>query len=216
MSRTRRGARIGGRFSLGFCAQIPLICLTGIVLSWLANAISPRGLDLSRNYFPTLAVATGAMNTQVTAVAPGAGLTPGPDVESPAPNHTPTPSFQEVLEWLRSPGAADGRLVFIDARNRALFEEGHIPGAHLLDRFYPEQSLPEVLPIAMAAERVIVYCTGGDCEDSEYAALMLQEAGVPVERIMVYSGGITEWQDSRGPVETGDRLSGVLREFESQ
>lgn len=198
-----------------FCLQIVLIVATGVLVGWVGNALSPRGLDLSRDYFPALPVAT-TTNSAVLVQPPGADSVSAEATTAAAiPNHTPSPSFGDVLGWLQSAEAADGRLIFIDARTQALFEEGHIPGAYLLDRFYPEQGLPEVLPAAMAAERIIVYCTGGDCEDSEYAALMLQEAGVPVERIMVYSGGITEWQESRGPVEIGQRLSGVQREFEN-
>lgn len=198
-----------------FCLQIVLILATGILVGWLGNAISPRGLDLSRDYFPALPVAATTNRAMLVEHTGVDSASVEATNDTTTPNHTPSPSFGEVLGWLQSAEAADGRLIFVDARTQAVFEEGHIPGAYLLDRFYPEQGLPEVLPAAMAAERLIVYCTGGDCEDSEYAALMLQEAGVPVERIMVYSGGITEWKASRGPVEIGQRLSGVVHEFQT-
>ena len=53
--------------------------------------------------------------------------------------------------------------------------------------------------------------TGGECEDSHFAAQMLQEAGVPADRLAVYTGGISEWEAKRLPIETGARNSGILR-----
>ena len=56
----------------------------------------------------------------------------------------------------------------------------------------------------------MVYCTGGDCEDSEFSAVMLRDAGIPAERLQVYAGGFTEWTALGRPVETGPRNSGAI------
>ena len=71
--------------------------------------------------------------------------------------------------------------------------------------------MPTVLPVCLAAQKVVVYCTGGACEDSEFAALMLRDAGVPRENVYVYVGGITEWIANGLPVETGARGSGQMK-----
>ena len=57
----------------------------------------------------------------------------------------------------------------------------------------------------------MVYCTGGNCEDSEFATLTLKEAGVPQERLSIYVGGMTEWVAEGSPVEVGERKSGKMR-----
>ncbi|HXJ72678.1 MAG TPA: hypothetical protein VNM37_07485, partial [Candidatus Dormibacteraeota bacterium] len=55
-----------------------------------------------------------------------------------------------------------------------------------------------------------VYCTGGTCEDSEFAALALREAGVAPDHLGVFVGGINEWTTLQGPIELGARNSGNL------
>jgi rhodanese-related sulfurtransferase len=68
-----------------------------------------------------------------------------------------------------------------------------------------------VLPACLAAQKIVVYCTGGKCEDSEFAAGTLLEAGIPAAKISVYIGGITEWTAAKLPLETGTRKSGMLK-----
>jgi len=117
-----------------------------------------------------------------------------------------------VSTLFRDPRVQDGLIVFIDARNTQHFQEGHIPGAYEFDHYRPEQSLPEVMPVCQTAEQIIVYCTGGDCEDSQFAALFLRDSlGVGKDKIFVYVGGIHEWEAANLPVETGERNSGRMR-----
>ena len=67
------------------------------------------------------------------------------------------------------------------------------------------------MPVCQAAEKVVVYCTGGNCEDSEFAAIFLRDAGVPREKLLVYGQGITEWIALNLPIESGARNSGQVR-----
>ena len=46
--------------------------------------------------------------------------------------------------------------------------------------------------MCQAAEQVVVYCTGGECEDSDTAAILLRDAGVPTAKLFVYGGGFAE------------------------
>jgi rhodanese-related sulfurtransferase len=102
-------------------------------------------------------------------------------------------------------------IVFVDARNESHYEEGHIPDAYHFDHYYPEKHLAAVLPACLSAVKIVVYCGGGACEDSQLAAQTLKEAGVPAERLFVYAGGITEWSTNGLPVELGARKSGNIR-----
>ena len=67
-----------------------------------------------------------------------------------------------------------------------------------------------VLPAAQAAEEIVVYCTGGECEDADTAAIVLGDAGVPAKKVFVYGGGYSEWTENHLTLETGARNSGAL------
>ena len=66
------------------------------------------------------------------------------------------------------------------------------------------------MPVCRKAEQIVVYCNGGDCDDSETAALLLRDMGIPNQKLFVYGGGIAEWKANGLPVETGARNSGIL------
>lgn len=61
-------------------------------------------------------------------------------------------------------------VVFVDARDGVHYESGHIPGAYRLESSELARDLPVLLPVCLTAETVVVYCNGGDCNDSETAA----------------------------------------------
>ncbi|HWQ92925.1 MAG TPA: rhodanese-like domain-containing protein, partial [Clostridia bacterium] len=116
----------------------------------------------------------------------------------------------QVVEWFRDPRYREERILFIDARDDQHYLAGHIPGAFQLNYYHPDQHLPSVLQAGQAAEVLVVYCNGGDCEDSELTAQLLAGA-FPPEKIHVYLGGFAEWVTNSLPVEIGARNSGVLR-----
>ena len=91
------------------------------------------------------------------------------------------------------------------------YQQGHIPGAYEFDPYRPEKYFGDVLPVCQKAEQIVVYCNGGDCDDSESAALLLRDVGIPNQKLFVYGGGMAEWITNSLPVETGARNSGNLR-----
>ena len=175
-----------------------ILAVAGLLFALAANALSPRGLSLGRDYFPAPRV---AHTNVVTAADPlvarlqQLGLT--------------LASKEEVAQLFRDPGYEQGVIVFVDARNDQAYQAGHVPGAWQLDRYRAENYLPTVLPVCLNAQKVVVYCTGGSCEDSEFAAVMLREAGIPNDNILVFGGGITEWTNAM-PFEVGARGSGQI------
>jgi rhodanese-related sulfurtransferase len=118
---------------------------------------------------------------------------------------------KQAITLFQDPRYAQGRLIFVDARNDDHYQAGHVPGAYQLDHYRPGDYLAAVLPACQVAEQIVVYCNGGDCEDSENTAIFLRDAQIPGEKLFVYAGGITEWAASGMPVETGARNSGELR-----
>jgi rhodanese-related sulfurtransferase len=193
-----------------------LVAVAGLGFALAANGLSPRGLQLTRNYFPggkplpptapILAIATsGPAATNVPSTsevlaaqlkAKGLGL-----VES-----------DEVLRLFRDPGFEQGTIVFVDARDDDHYQDGHIPGAYQLDYYHPADYLGAVLNACSVATQIVVYCNGGECTDSQLAASFLHDsAGVPKEKLFVYEGGIKEWERRSLPIELGARKSGNLR-----
>jgi rhodanese-related sulfurtransferase len=87
-----------------------------------------------------------------------------------------------------------GRL-FLDARRTSVYTDGHIPGARsfpvwesdIADRVkaFFEEGLDQNAPI-------VIYCSGGDCEDSHMLAEKLYMVGF--NNLLVYKDGFPGWQ----------------------
>ena len=49
---------------------------------------------------------------------------------------------------------------------------------------------------------VVIYCAGGDCDDSEkLAASLVRQGSVRQESIFIYRGGILDWKQEGRPLE---------------
>ena len=181
-----------------------LVGLVGAALAFAANALSPAGLKLNRNYFPGETQGTvEPVRSHVASGTNGAVATPtlADKLRSKGIALFDNP---KVVELFHDPRYAQNHVVFIDARNDDEFQEGHIPGAHQFDHFHFEKFLPTIVPLCQAAQQVVVYCGGGGCELSEFAATMLaNDLGIAKEKLAVYGGGMTEWKSKGLPVETG-------------
>jgi rhodanese-related sulfurtransferase len=187
-----------------------LIATVGLALALAANALSPRGLRLGRNYFP--GAAPPPADAASTAGAPHqiAAKPPGAAAQRLAQRGLQVVASNEVVELFRDARYEQGLIVFIDARDDSHYAAGHIPGAWQFHHYRAEDHLSAVLPACLTALKIVVYCNGGECEDSEFAAIMLRDAGVPREGLFVYPGGIQEWKAGGLPMETGARRSGQL------
>lgn len=210
-SATSHGGEGAGR-SVGsvWCtvAEAALVLALGLGFGCLANALSPRGLNWTRNYFPLPAVAP----QPVTAGDAPSGV-PAADAESEAIARVTARgyaawTFERAVEAFADPARLTGRMVWVDARAEIPYRRGHIPGARQFDPYRPEQNLLEVVAACLQAEKVIVYCSGGRCEDAELAASLLEQAGVPRERLVIYVGGFQEWEARGQPVEPRPTSSG--------
>ncbi len=106
----------------------------------------------------------------------------------------------EAAAWLHSRGA-----LFLDARRSKDFADGHVAGA----RSFPiwEAAVVKERVEALVAEGrdtalpVVLYCTGGDCEDSHMLAQTLFGAGF--ENLLVYRDGFPDWKARGGAVAAG-------------
>ncbi|MFG0316830.1 MAG: rhodanese-like domain-containing protein [Planctomycetota bacterium JB042] len=215
-------------------------CLVGVLLllvALAANVAYPDGLELGRDYFrPDVRPPAGDTPTTASTAPPSETPDARPDA---APEGTPpsgdpgaasaptdeeiakveariraeglqTISHAEVVALFEDPIYSDGAYVFVDARNDAHFEAGHIPGAYQFDHFRMERYVNEVVPACQGALRVVVYCYGRDCTDSEIAAKHLRNFGVDPSILAVYVPGIQGWCADGRQVEKGPRGSGEI------
>ena len=186
--------------------ETALVATAGLVLALAANALSPRGLRLNRNYFPVGELTAPASGPARTNAVPPADATRARLQQ----RGLQLISSNRVTELFRDSRYEQGLVVFVDARDDHHYQAGHIPGAWQFDHYRAENYFAAVLPVCLNAQTVVVYCAGGECEDSEFAAVMLRDAGVPRENLFVFAGGFTEWTGNKLPVETGARQSGQL------
>jgi rhodanese-related sulfurtransferase len=202
----------GGRSAQGgLWFEAAAVLVAGMIFAFGANLVSPRGLVLTRNYFPgdihrPALAATNVAGTNLLALSPaqllslrlkelGMQLVEG----------------QQAQQLFRDPRLPQGTLMFIDARDEELYRAGHIPGAWEFDPYRPEKFFPAVYPLCQAAEQIVIYCNGGDCDDSESAAITLRDVGIATNKLFIYIGGFAEWATNGLPVEVGERNSGKLR-----
>ncbi len=197
--------------------EAALVVVIGTLFAFAANRVSPRGLALTRNYFPE---GTGRL-VSATPLATKPHNTASTNSPASDPAQLLAAELKEkglrlidrnhALQFFHDPRFKQNIVVFVDARDEQHYREGHIPGAYEFDPYRPEKYFDAVLPACQAAEQIVVYCNGGDCDDSETAAILLRDIGVPNQKLMVYGGGITEWVSNGLPVEIGGRNSGNLR-----
>jgi rhodanese-related sulfurtransferase len=103
------------------------------------------------------------------------------------------------VAWLFSRGA-----LILDARRTKDFEEGHLAGAK---SFPVWESDIDARVTALVGEGrdasipVVLYCSGGDCEDSHMLAQKLFGGGF--NNLLVYRDGWPDWQKRGGKSATG-------------
>ena len=151
-----------------------------------------------------IASAHPAPATSVPAAVPPAAPVAKPSVERFQPH--PDKAYVEIsgddVVALYAAGA-----LFLDARRTSIYEQGHIAGARSysvwesdvddkVNALYAERSDP-----AEQNQPIVIYCSGGDCEDSHMLAQKLW--GVQFNNVYVYKDGFPDWQQRRLPVRTG-------------
>jgi rhodanese-related sulfurtransferase len=188
-----------------------VVALAGAAFAFAANQVSPRGLNLARNYFPGGAgqsVSPPRISPPSPAAAAANQDSAGAETDQRIKDKGLQPVGRAETERLfRDPRHEQGLIVFVDARDEEHYRDGHIPGAYELNPYHPERELGNVLTPCQFAVQVVIYCTGGDCEDADSTAILLRDAGVAGQKLFVFGGGYSEWIDHHLPVEQGERNS---------
>jgi rhodanese-related sulfurtransferase len=99
------------------------------------------------------------------------------------------------------------KALFLDARRTSVYEQGHISGARTfsvwesdvdekVNKLYEERNDPR-----QQLEPIVIYCSGGDCEDSHMLARKLW--GLQFNNIWVYKDGFPDWEKRGGRISRG-------------
>lgn len=178
---------------------IQVVAIVGLGLALgVADAFVVRPLKTERVAPPPPTVpdtpAPTLSSTPTTAApsVPGAAFTPTSQEAMPAGHIT----LAVAKRLFDAQGAT-----FIDARKMDLFEASHIPGAFKIELHDFEQGNPPILMMIPRGAQLIIYCTGGNCDESEKVAKMLQGSGYPQSYVL--HDGLPGWQGMGWPTEQG-------------
>ena len=135
---------------------------------------------------------------------------PGPGTRDPGPIAKPRefPAHPEK-PWVEIDPAAvrelyEREVPFIDARRTSVYEEGHIAGARSIPVWEADldERLKALYEEGLDPEApIVVYCSGGNCEDSHMLAQRLW--GLGLNNVLVYKDGYPDWVKNGGPTRTG-------------
>lgn len=196
----------------GTVLEVLVLCALAIVLAVGANSLRGRdAIKLTRDYFPKATMPVPKPVGQT--MEPGTAGTATPSAQEPGDSDNPAPhpghefhalTFEQTRELFEHPNTEAGVYLFVDARNDESFAEGRILGAMQCDHYRIDEHLAPLLEAAEYADKLIVYCNGGECEDSILLCRDLLEAGVDYEKLHLYLGGWTEWLARGMPSDKGD------------
>lgn len=139
---------------------------------------------------PTAPAGAAAPRTSAPVAPPRASAAAVKKIEHPYQEAT----FEDLVAMLNDPKFAQGLFVVVDARSVKEFADGHIRGAIQADHYELEDYVDVLTTRTLPADKVVVYCNGGDCEDSVFMCGDLLELGLAYEKIYLYAGGWEEWQ----------------------
>ncbi len=200
--------------------ELVVLSMLAVALGLGANAVrasakKPGVIKLTHNYFKTPPKRQPKAADRATgATIIGVKSPDDTEVKSAVEEvgHIDSPytivSVNEAAEVFRDPNTALGVNVFVDARGDGPFAEGHIPGAVQCDHYNLDLYVDNVLDYAQGADKVIVYCNGGDCIDSMSVCTDLEDAGVSIDNIYLFAGGWKAWLAAKLPVATGSQDGG--------
>ena len=203
-------------------SRVLILILLAVVCAAVSNlaATKERRMAWVGTYSRALDTApaagdTGSVPSRAASAAPSAAPTaagvsanaPAAAGNAPAKTFAPHPDRASV-----EIGTEDAeqlfkeKRLFLDARRTTVYADGHIPGARsfpiwesdIADRvkaFY-EEGLDQNAPI-------VIYCSGGDCEDSHMLAEKLYMVGF--NNLLVYKDGFPGWQKRGLPAVKGPK-----------
>ena len=193
-----------------FVSRAAAMLAAAVVCAAVSNAVA--GPERHLRWIGSYDAAPGAPS----AARPAALPAPTPPASSPVPG---APSSSAAVRafpphpekpWAEISGDdvvslhERGDVPFLDARRTSVYREGHIAGARPFSIW--ESDVDDKVKALFQEGRdqsqpVVVYCSGGDCEDSHTLAQKLYFVGF--DNVLVYKDGFPDWQKRNLPIHSG-------------
>lgn len=185
-----------------FGGEAALCLLLAVALAAVSNALAGPGRRL--HWFGSYAEVAPSSRGASPPVSP-------PPAAAPAAGNDAFPPHPDKA-WLEVSGDQVAALFarkdvpVLDARRTSVYAQGHMAGARpfsvwegdiddKVQAFFRE-GLDQRAP-------VVVYCSGGECEDSHMLAEKLYKVGF--DNVLVYRDGFPDWQKRGLPVASGPK-----------
>jgi rhodanese-related sulfurtransferase len=201
--------------------KIVILILAAAVCAVVSNLAASKERKLSWIGSYPRALETDPVSTKPAAAPPAATQVPFPTTPVPAPASGVSPASPSATAKTFPPhpdrasveiSTDDAEVLynqqrlFLDARRSSVYADGHVAGARsfpvwesdIADRVkaFFEEGLDQNAPI-------VIYCSGGDCEDSHMLAEKLYMVGF--NALFVYKDGFPAWQKRGLPVTKGPK-----------
>lgn len=178
--------------------------VTATVVTPPASATTTTAVPTTTIVVPTATVAPKTTTTATTPPAPPPPAPKKPDIARFVVH--PDKAYVEIkvddVKALHDAGA-----LFLDARRTSVYEQGHVAGARPFSVWESDiddkvrKLFDERGEQAQQAQPIVIYCSGGDCEDSHMLAQKLW--GIQFNNVYVYKDGYPDWVAHRGAAHTG-------------
>ncbi len=204
----------------------PLLALPSLALvcALASNALAPPRRHLAWLGRPLEVADLGPAPIQpmVSSVPapPSPRPTLSPQAPAPEPRRTPVPTPPTVVPTPPSPTAShplreitgdeawahfQTGARMLDARRSADYEAGHIAGAYSLPVWESDLEVRlttfEADSGAGSRDPLVLYCGGGDCQDSHQLGARLLTLGY--RQVLIYKEGFPDWVRAGRPVRKG-------------
>ena len=180
-----------------------MFVILAFVAAGISNAVAgaERRLKWKGSYDKPGAAAAAKTPVAAPAVTPSLGAPAGAPSFPPHPDKASLDvTGEEVMEL-----HARKTVPFLDARRTSVYRDGHIAGARPFSVW--EADVDEKVKAFFAegtdqSAPIVVYCSGGTCEDSHMLAEKLYMVGF--DNVLIYKDGYPDWVKRGLPVTKGN------------
>ena len=195
--------------------EVLSIVILSMVVAFVYNFFSPKGISLVRTEPKKIDVEDSALFPQKT-VTVDTSLTnvtrqseqtkSGPDTK-----HTQAQSNSKISEANKKESVykvvtlaqvkrllAEGRGLFIDARDTEAYRKGHMKGSINIFGDEPDLHFPELAPLPRDT-LIVLYCNGPDCHLGRALAEFMSV--MEFTNLFLYDDGWEGWQKAKMPEE---------------
>ncbi len=190
-----------------FFRQAAVLLAVAVLAAAISNALASPERKLKWGGTYTDAGGTASAGTVATPAPPpaGAAAAPAPDSGKAFPPH-PDTAWVEVSGDDAAALHARKTVLFLDARRTSVYRDGHIAGARPFSVWEADADDKVKALFAEGLDQsapIVIYCSGGDCEDSHMLGQKLYMVGF--DNVLVYKDGFPDWVKRGLPATKGDQ-----------